>query len=67
MDSKYTPTLKFSIRKGFYYEMMCETYQMQQLSFIINPLVQHVSGIIMPIFRSARPYVIAYGFQHCKR
>jgi len=29
-----------------------------------NPLAQHVSGIIMPIFRSARPYFTAYGFHH---
>ena len=29
-----------------------------------NILVQRVSGIIMPIFRSVRPYNIAYGFQH---
>jgi len=29
-----------------------------------NPLAQHVSGIIIPIFRSARPYITAYGFQH---
>jgi hypothetical protein len=29
-----------------------------------NPLAQHVSGIIMPIFRSARPYITAYGSQH---
>ena len=34
-----------------------------KLWFINNPLAQHVSGIIMPIFRSARPYVTAYGFQ----
>ena len=48
-------------------EMTCETNQMQQLRFIDNPLAQYVSGTIMPIFRSARPYITAYGFQHCKR
>ena len=37
---------------------------MQQLRIINNPLAEHVSGIIMPIFRSARPYITAYGFQH---
>jgi hypothetical protein len=37
---------------------------MQQLWFINNPLAQHVSGIIISIFRSARPYITAYGFQH---
>jgi len=37
---------------------------MQQLWFINRPLVQHVSGTIMPIFRSARPYITANGFQH---
>jgi len=31
---------------------------------INNPLAQHVSGIILPIFRSARPYFTAFGFQH---
>jgi len=36
---------------------------MQQLRFINNPLAQHVLGIIMPIFRSARPYITACGFQ----
>jgi len=35
-----------------------------KLWFINNPLVQHILGIIMPIFRSARPNVTAYGFQH---
>ena len=34
---------------------------MQQLLFINNPLAQNVSGIIMPIFRTARPYITAYG------
>jgi len=43
--------------------MTCETNWMQQLWFINNPLAQHISGIIMPIFRSARPYMTAYGFQ----
>ena len=33
-----------------------------KLWFINNPLAQHVWSIIMPIFRSARPYVTAYGF-----
>jgi len=37
---------------------------MRQLLFINNLLSQHVSDIIMPIFRSARPYFTAYGFQH---
>jgi len=37
---------------------------MQQLRFVNNTLTQHVSGIILPIFRSAIPYVTAYGFQH---
>jgi len=37
---------------------------MQQLRFINNPLAQHVSGIIMTIFSSARPYITAYGFLH---
>jgi len=27
-------------------------------------MTQHVSGTIMPIFRSARSYITAYGFQH---
>jgi len=35
-----------------------------KLWFIYNPLAQHVSGIILPIFRSARPYITANGFQH---
>jgi len=34
------------------------------MSFINNSLTQHVSGTIMPIFRSAIPYIAAYGFQH---
>jgi len=34
-----------------------------KLCFINNPLAQHVSDIIMPIFRSARPCVTAYGIQ----
>jgi len=29
-----------------------------------NLLPKHVSGILMPIFRSARQYIIAYGLQH---
>jgi hypothetical protein len=37
---------------------------MQQLWFINNPLAQHVSAIILPIFKNARPYFTAYGFQH---
>jgi len=37
---------------------------MQQLLFIDKPFAQHVSGTIMPILRSARPYITAYGFQH---
>ena len=44
--------------------MMCETNYMQQLWFINSPLAQYVSGIIIAIFRSARPYNTAYGFQH---
>jgi len=35
-----------------------------RLWFINNRLTQHVSGIIMPIFRCAIPYVTAHGFQH---
>jgi hypothetical protein len=31
--------------------MICETNLMQQLWFIKQPLAQHVSGTIMPIFR----------------
>ena len=34
------------------------------MSFINNSSTQHVSGTTMPIFRSARPYIAAYGFQH---
>jgi hypothetical protein len=34
------------------------------MNFINNPLTQHVLGTIMPIFRSARPYIAAYAFQH---
>jgi hypothetical protein len=37
---------------------------MQQIRFINDPLTQHVSGTIMPILRSARPYIAAYFFQH---
>jgi len=37
---------------------------MQRLRFINNPLDQHVSCIIMPIFKSARAYITAHGFQH---
>ena len=29
-------------------------------------MTQHVSGTIVPIFRSARLYTTAYGFQHLK-
>jgi len=46
--------------------MTCETNWMQQLWFINNQLAQHVSGITMPIFRSARPYITPHGFQHRK-
>ena len=35
---------------------------MQQLWFINNPMSQYVSGIIVPIFRRASPYITAYGF-----
>ena len=45
-------------------EMTCETNYMQQLWFINNPVAQQVSGIIVPIFRIAGPYITAYGFQH---
>ena len=34
--------------------------------FIDKPITQHVSGTIVPIFRSARLYTTAYGFQHLK-
>jgi len=34
------------------------------MSFFNNPLTRHVSGTTMPIFRGARPYIAAYGFQH---
>jgi len=37
---------------------------MQQLSFIDKPITQNVSGTIVPIFRSAKLYTTAYGFQH---
>jgi hypothetical protein len=37
---------------------------MQQLWFIDKPITQHVSGSIVPIFRSTRLYTTAYGFQH---
>ena len=40
---------------------------MQQLWFIYKPITQHVSDTTVPIFRSARLYTTAYGFQHCKR
>jgi len=29
-------------------------------------MTQHVSGTILPIFRSARLYITAYGFQHLR-
>ena len=32
--------------------------------FINKSLTQHVSGTIVPIFRTARLYTTAYGFQH---
>ena len=44
--------------------MICKTNFMQQFWFINQPLAQHVSGTIMPIFKSASPYITAYGFQH---
>ena len=47
-----------------WYEMTCETKYMQQLWFINNPLAQYVSSTIIPIFKSARLYITAYGFQH---
>ena len=34
------------------------------LMFIIKLLCQHVSGIIMPIFRRTRLYIAAYGVLH---
>jgi len=37
---------------------------MQKLRCINKPLTQHVSGTTVPIFRSARPYTTANGFQH---
>ena len=40
---------------------------MKQLWFFKKPWAQHVSGIIMPIFRTARTCTTACGFQHCKR
>ena len=39
---------------------------MQQLWFIDEPINQHVSGTIVPIFSSARLYTTAYGFQQLK-
>jgi len=39
---------------------------MQQLRFIDKPITQRVSGTIVPIFRSARLYTTAYGFQRLK-
>jgi len=39
---------------------------MQQLQFIDKPMTQHVSGTIVPIFRSAILYTTAYGFRHLK-
>jgi len=39
--------------------MICETNLVHQLWFINQPL-DHVSGTIIPIFRSARPYITAY-------
>jgi len=45
-------------------EMICATNLMQQLRFISQTLAQHVSGTIVPIFRSARPYITAHGFQY---
>ena len=50
--------------KLFLYQMTWETNKMQQLRFINNPLAQHVSCIIIPIFRNARAYITAHGFQH---
>ena len=47
--------------------MIGETNLMQQLWFINHHLAQRVLGTIMPIFRSARLYITAYGFQHYKR
>ena len=42
--------------------MICETNLMPQSWFINQPLAQHVSGTIMPIFTSARPYTTVYGY-----
>ena len=64
---KIVCTSYYRTKTSVSYEMICETNLMQPLWFIDQPLAQHVSGNIMPIFRSARPYITAYGFQHCKR
>jgi len=55
---------KFCGGKADWTEMDCESSLMKQLWFINQPLPQHISGTIMPIFRIARPYITAYGFQH---
>jgi len=49
------------------YVLICEINLIQKLWFINQHLAQHVSGTIMPIFRSARLYITAYGFQHLLR
>jgi len=37
---------------------------MQKLQFIDKPMTQHVSGPIVPIFKSAILYTTTYDFQH---
>ena len=39
---------------------------MQQLWFIDKTITDHISGTVVPIFRSARLYTTACGFQHLK-
>jgi len=36
---------------------------MQQLWIIDEPIIQHVSDTIVPIFKSASLYTTVYGFQ----
>ena len=49
-------------KEGSAWDQQCS--RDNKLWFIVNPLAQHVSVIIMPIFRSVGPYITAYGFQH---
>ena len=46
--------------------MICKTNLMQQLWFIDKLMKQYVLGTIVSIFRSAKLYTTAYGFQHLK-